>query len=59
MSIDRVLRQCFLTYGYAKGFYNTTEEGYSVLLEETRMNFDMTPEEYLRHKGLNIEIIII
>lgn len=59
MSIDKVLRQCFLTYGYAKGVYSTTEEGYAVLSEETRMAFDMTPEEYLRHRGLNIEIIVI
>lgn len=59
MSIDKVLRQCFLTYGYAKGVYSTTEEGYAVLSEETRLNYDMTPEEYLRHRGLNIEFIVI
>lgn len=59
MSIDKVLRQCFLTYGYARGVYSTTDEGYAVLCEETRMNYDMTPEEYLRHRGLNIEIIVI
>lgn len=59
MTIDKVLRQCFLTYGYAKGFYSTTEDGYSVLMEETKMNYDMTPEQYLRYRGLNIEIIII
>ena len=59
MSIDKVLRQCFLTFGYAKGVYSTTLEGYTVLSEETRLNYDMTPEEYLRHRGLNIEIIIL
>lgn len=59
MSIDKVLRQCFLTYGYAKGVYSTTEEGYAVLSEETRLNYDMTPEEYLRYRGLNIEFIVI
>ena len=59
MSIHKVLRQCFLTYGYAKGVHTTTAEGYAVLAEETRLNYDMTPEEYLRHRGLNIEIIVI
>lgn len=59
MSIHRLLRQCFMQYGYAKGIVTITREEYRVLCEDARLVYDMTPEEYLSCKGLNIEIQVL
>ena len=48
-----------MQYGYAKGIVTITKEEYSVLCEDARLAYDMTPEEYLSFKGLNIEIQIL
>lgn len=59
MSIHRLLRQCFLEYGYAEGVYPITKLEYSLLAEQTRNKYKMSPEEYLAGKGLNIKIEIL
>lgn len=59
MDIRKVMRQCFLQYGYAKGILTLTQNEYRSLTEDTKIAWDMTPEEYLSDWGLNIEIIII
>lgn len=59
MDIDKVVRQCFLQYGYAEGVYPITGLEYSLLAEQTRKKYKMSPEEYLAGKGLNIKIEIL
>lgn len=59
MGIDKVVRQCFLEYGYAEGVYPLTKLEYSLLAEQTRKKYKMSPEEYLAGKGLNIKIEIL
>lgn len=59
MNIDKVVRQCFLEYGYAEGVYPITGLEYSLLAEQTRKKYKMSPEEYLAGKGLNIKIEIL
>ena len=59
MDINKVLRQCFLQYGYAKGYFSITRDQYDVLVKDTRFKYDKTPEEYLSDWGLNIEITVI
>jgi hypothetical protein len=59
MNIDKVVRQCFLQYGYAEGVYPITGLEYSLLAEQTRKKYKMSPEEYLAGKGLNIKIEIL
>lgn len=59
MDIDKVVRQCFLEYGYAEGVYPITGLEYSLLAEQTRNKYKMSPEEYLAGKGLNIKIEIL
>lgn len=59
MDINKVVRQCFLQYGYAQGIYPMTKLEYSMLAENTRKNYKMSPEEYLTGKGLNIKIEIL
>lgn len=59
MDIDKVVRQCFLEYGYAEGVYPITKLEYSLLAEQTRKKYKMSPEEYLAGKGLNIKIEIL
>ena len=59
MKIDKVVRQCFLEYGYAEGVYPITKLEYSLLAEQTRNKYKMSPEEYLVGKGLNIKIEIL
>lgn len=59
MDIRKVMRQCFLEYGYAKGFLTLTQNEYKCLVEDTMIAWDMTPEEYLASRGLNIEIQVI
>lgn len=59
MNIDKVVRQCFLQYGYAEGVYPITGLEYSLLSEQTRNKYKMSPEDYLAGKGLNIKIEIL
>ena len=59
MDIRKVMRQCFLQYGYAKGILTLTQNEYRSLVEDTKIAWDMTPEEYLASRGLNIEIQVI
>ena len=59
MKIDKVVRQCFLQYGYAEGVFPITKLEYSLLAEQTRNEYKMSPEEYLAGKGLNINIEIL
>lgn len=48
-----------MQYGYARGIVTITQEEYRVLCEDARLAYDMTPEEYLSSKGLNIDIQIL
>ena len=59
MEIDKVVRQCFLQYGYAEGVLPVTKLEYSLLAEQTRNKYKMSPEDYLAGKGLNIKIEIL
>jgi hypothetical protein len=59
MDIDRVVRQCFLQYGYHEGVFPITKLEYSLLAEQTRNKCKMSPEDYLAGKGLNIKIEIL
>lgn len=59
MKIDKVVRQCFLQYGYSEGVFPITELEYSLLAEQTRKEYKMSLEEYLAGKGLNIKIEIL
>ena len=59
MKIDKVVRQCFLEYGYSEGVFPITKLEYSLLAEQTRKECKMSPEEYLVGKGLNINIEIL
>ena len=59
MNIDKVVRQCFLQYGYAEGVFPITKLEYSLLAEQTRNKYKMSPEEDLAGKGLNIKIEIL
>ena len=59
MDIDKVVRQCFLQYGYFEGVFPITKLKYSLLAEQTRNRYKMSPEDYLAGKGLNIKIEIL
>lgn len=59
MDIDKVVRQCFLQYGYAEGVFPITKLEYSLLAEQTRNKYKMSPEDYLVGKGLNVKIEIL
>jgi hypothetical protein len=59
MDINKVVRRCFLQYGYAEGVYAITKLEYSMLAEQTRKEYKMSPEEYLAGKGLNIKLEIL
>ena len=59
MGIDNVVRQCFLNFGYSEGVYPITKLEYSLLAEQTRKKYKMSPEDYLAGKGLNIKIEIL
>ena len=59
MNIDKVVRQCFLQYGYAEGVFPITKLEYSLLAEQARNKYKMSPEDYLAGKGLNIKIEIL
>ena len=59
MKIDKIVRQCFLQYGYHEGVFPITKLEYSLLAEQTRKEYKMSPEEYLAGMGLNIKIEIL
>lgn len=59
MGIDKVVRRCFLQYGYHEGVYPLTKLEYSLLAEQTRKEYKMSPEDYLAGKGLNITFEIL
>ena len=59
MDINKVVRQCFLQYGYHEGVYPLTKLEYYTLSEQARKEYDMSPEEDLAGKGLNIKIEIL
>ena len=59
MNIDKVVKECFLSYGYKDGTYPITKLEYSLLAEQTRNKYKMSPDEYLAGKGLNIKIEIL
>lgn len=59
MDIDKIVRRCFMQYGYAEGVYPITKLEYSLLAEQTRKKYKMSPEDYLAGKGLNIKIEIL
>ena len=59
MNIGKVVRQCFLQYGYAEGVFPIDKLEYSLLAEQTRNKYKMSPEDYLAGKGLNIKIEIL
>ena len=59
MDINKVVRQCFLQYGYADGVFPITKLEYSLLAEQTRKEYKMSPEEYLAGKGLNITFDVL
>lgn len=59
MKIDKVVRQCFLQYGYHEGVFPVTELEYYILAEQTRKQYKMSPEDYLAGTGLNIKIEIL
>lgn len=42
MNIDKVVRQCFLQYGYAEGVFPITKLEYSLLAEQTRNKYKMS-----------------
>lgn len=54
IDINKIVRQCFLQYGYAEGVCPMTKLEYSLLAEKTRKQYKMSPEDYLAGKGLNI-----
>ena len=56
--IEDVVRKVFLTWGYAEGVYLCPPETYERLLRDTQERYNMTPEEYLKSKGLNTKIEI-
>lgn len=59
MDINKVVRQCFLQYGYHEGVYPLTKLEYYMLSEQARKEYDMSLEDYLAGKGLNINIEIL
>ena len=59
MNIDKVVKECFLSYGYKDGTSHITKLEYSLLAEQIRNKYKMSPEEYLAGKGLNIKIEIL
>ena len=59
MDINKIVRQCFVQYGYAEGVYPINGHDYSALAERTRKEYKMSPEEYLAGKGLNIKFEIL
>lgn len=48
-----------MQYGYAEGVFPITKLEYSLLAEQTRYKYKMSPEDYLAGKGLNIKIEIL
>lgn len=59
MDIDKVVRQCFLQYGYHEGVYPLTKLEYYMLSEQARKGYDMSLEDYVTGKGLNITFEVL
>lgn len=59
MSANKLVRQLFMQWGYARGVHCMTHNEYRAISEDTRIAYDMTLEEYLKAFGLNIEIHVI
>ena len=59
MDINKVARMCLLEFGSSGGEFPLTELEYSLLAEQTRNKYKMSPEDYLAGKGLNIKIEIL
>ena len=59
MDTNKIVRECFLQYGYPEGACPMTKLEYSLLDEKTRKQYKMSPEDYLAGKGLNIKIEIL
>lgn len=59
MDIRKVARMCLLEFGSSRGEFPLTELEYSLLAEQTRKKYKMSPEDYLAGMGLNIKIEIL
>lgn len=55
---DRLMAH-FMEYGNHEGVLEATKLEYSLLAEKTRKEYNMSPEEYITGKGLNIKIEIL
>ena len=59
MDINKVVRQCFLQYGYHEGVYPLTKLEYYMLSEQARKEYEMSLEDYVTGKGLNITFEVL
>ena len=59
MDINKVARLCLLEFGSAKGEFPLTKFEYYLLSESTRKEYNMSPEEYLAGRGLDITFDIL
>lgn len=59
MDIRDVSRACLSQYGCAPGVYPLTKMEYAMLSERTRIEYKMSPEDYLAGSGLNIKFEIL
>jgi hypothetical protein len=56
MNIDKVVKELFMKFGYGKGYLYLTEDEYRALYDDTVNKYDMSPEELLHYRGLNIHL---
>lgn len=59
MDINKVARMCLLEFGSSKGEFPLTKFEYYILAENTRKEYNMSPEEYLAGRGLDITFDIL
>lgn len=59
MDIRKFARMCLLEFGSSRGEFPLTELEYSLLAEQTRKEYKMSPEEYLAGRGLDITFEIL
>ena len=59
MDIRKVARMCLLEFGSSRGEFLLTELEYSLLAEQTRKKYKMSPEDYLAGRGLDITFEIL
>ena len=59
MDIRKLARMCLLEFGSSGGEFLLTKLEYSLLAEQTRKKYKMSPEEFLAGMGLNIKIEIL